>query len=149
MDNDRAGGTIYRLLDGAKAARRAATSAQRAAFNQLYLAGNSIDVHEMGLALHQMRDDVETSSGPGRYLAGTVAIASATATAGYVVWALRSAHLMTTFLATLPAWCHLDPLPLLADRPRFVPREEDESLLDIAARSPSAPPSPAPQEAKG
>jgi hypothetical protein len=61
------------------------------------------------------------------------------------MWVMRSAHLMTSFLATLPAWCHLDPLPLLTDRPR-VRREEGESLVDIAQRKP-APASAPPQEA--
>jgi hypothetical protein len=53
---------------------------------------------------------------------------------------LRSAHLVTAFFATLPAWCHLDPLPLLTSLPPAKRREEGESLLDIAGRSPRSVP---------
>ncbi|MBL8378811.1 MAG: cadherin-like domain-containing protein [Burkholderiales bacterium] len=36
------------------------------------------------------------------------------ATAGIVAWALRGAGIMTSLLVSMPAWRHLDPIPVLA-----------------------------------
>ena len=108
-------------------------------------------VGALGAALTSPRtlgfSESEVGLAASAYLAGTVAIASAATTAGAAIWALRSAHFMTTFLATLPAWCNLDPLPLLTDRPRVLPREDGESLVDIAARKSPPAANPPAQEA--
>ena len=52
----------------------------------------------------------------------TITVASAFSV-GYVVWTLRSGYLLTSFLATLPAWRAFDPLPVLQ---AFAASDEDE-----------------------
>ena len=39
---------------------------------------------------------------------------SVTLTAGFVSWALRTGSLMASLLTAMPAWRHLDPMPILA-----------------------------------
>ena len=46
----------------------------------------------------------------------TVRIAALTGTtlsAGFIAWALRSGTLLASFMATMPAWRHFDPLPVV------------------------------------
>lgn len=115
----------------AKGARRVATSAERIAAQAFEVV--DADSQVLGLALAELRKDVESSVQFGRYLAGTVTIASAATSAGYALWALRSAHFVTTFLATIPAWRRFDPLPLVSGGTRSK-WEEGESLAEIAMR---------------
>ena len=127
--------TAYRMLETAKTVRRVGQAGARA-MGAGAGAALPLDSQFLGAALGQMREDVESSAEMTGYVAGSVVVASAVTTAGYALWALRSAHVLTTFLATLPAWRHFDPLPLLSDRPRNHGREEDESLADIANKKP-------------
>ncbi|HYC46805.1 MAG TPA: cadherin-like domain-containing protein, partial [Burkholderiales bacterium] len=56
-------------------------------------------------------------SGEGRSIVtieSTVKFTGAMISAGAVAWALRGAGLLTSLLATVPAWRHLDPVPVLA-----------------------------------
>jgi VCBS repeat-containing protein len=41
------------------------------------------------------------------------ALTGTTLSAGFIVWALRSGALLASFMATMPAWRHFDPLPVL------------------------------------
>jgi len=58
-----------------------------------------------------------------------VRVASATVTAGFVWWLTRSGGLLTTMLLGVPAWRHVDLLPVLA-----ADREDDEDDGDAADR---------------
>ena len=42
-----------------------------------------------------------------------VALTGTTLSAGFIAWALRSGTLLASFMATMPAWRHFDPLPVL------------------------------------
>ncbi|MBL8384401.1 MAG: cadherin-like domain-containing protein, partial [Burkholderiales bacterium] len=80
------------------------------------------------------------------------------ATAGFVAWALRGAGIMTSLLVSMPAWRHLDPIPVLAAseaRPDWArgnddsdadatPADGDDALHDLLHRppAPSHPASP-------
>lgn len=52
---------------------------------------------------------------------------------GYVLWTLRGGHLLTTFLATMPAWRLMDPLPVLQSfaASRDEDDEDDGGLAEI------------------
>jgi len=41
------------------------------------------------------------------------ALTGTTLSIGFIVWALRSGALLASFMATMPAWRHFDPLPVL------------------------------------
>ena len=131
------------LAKSAKAAQQALSRAARAvALNGADL----LDVQYLGAMLHELRNDLESSARLGRYIAGTATVTAVAFTAGYAAWALRSAHLLTMLLSTLPAWWHVDPLPLLTLKEARKARrrdEEDESLEDMVA-GPALPATPAP-----
>jgi hypothetical protein len=55
-----------------------------------------------------------------------VRVASATLTAGFVWWLTRSGGLLTSILMGIPAWRHVDLLPVLASRPDDDDEEEDD-----------------------
>ena len=64
---------------------------------------------------------------------------------GYVLWTLRGGHLLTTFLATMPAWRLMDPLPVLQSfaASRDEDEEDDGGLAEIVRkRSKPTPPKP-------
>jgi VCBS repeat-containing protein len=130
------------LLSSLKGARRIATAAERIAAEAI---ADVIDAdgHQLNIALVELRNDVESAAQMGTYIAGSVAIASAATSAGYALWALRSAHFVTSFLATIPAWRRFDPLPLI-NSPVVKRRDEGESLTEIAMGN--APAATAPME---
>ena len=41
------------------------------------------------------------------------ALTGTTLSVGFIVWALRSGALLASFMATMPAWRHFDPLPVM------------------------------------
>ena len=59
-----------------------------------------------------------------------VRVASATLTAGFVWWLTRSGGLLTSILMGIPAWRHVDLLPVLA--PRRDEDDDDEEQGDAA-----------------
>ncbi len=47
---------------------------------------------------------------------GATTIASTAFSVGYVIWLVRCGSLVASMLASLPAWCSFDPLPILTSR---------------------------------
>ncbi|BBB28359.1 DUF4347 domain-containing protein [Neptunomonas japonica] len=58
---------------------------------------------------------------------------SITLTAGFVSWALRAGSLMASLLAAMPAWRHLDPMPILAanEKDQKEPLQTEQILDNI------------------
>ena len=68
----------------------------------------------------------------------TVRIAALTGTtlsAGFIAWALRSGTLLASFMATMPAWRHFDPLPVLGGSRREWERRKKEAEQDQQAEN--------------
>ena len=67
--------------------------------------------------------------------AEAIAGVSITLTAGFVSWALRAGSLIASFLAVMPAWRHLDPMPILAadekSRRKLSPLDDDDDFDEI------------------
>ncbi len=62
-----------------------------------------------------------------------IKISGAVVSAGLVAWALRGAGLLTSLLASVPAWRFLDPVPVLApdqDKPDWDQIGDDESAKE-------------------
>jgi hypothetical protein len=53
---------------------------------------------------------------------------------GIVSWVLRAAGLLSSLLASLPAWNHVDPLPVLAKNKNDEDEEENETTADEEER---------------
>ena len=67
-----------------------------------------------------------SGDGFGITLTTSIAVSTITATAGYLLWSLRGGFLMATLVSSLPAWSHLDPLPVLESGPRQPGKAEQE-----------------------
>lgn len=63
------------------------------------------------------------------------ALTGTTLSAGFIVWALRSGALLASFMATMPAWRHFDPLPVLGGTRREWERCRKDSEHDQQAEA--------------
>jgi len=52
-------------------------------------------------------------------------------TAGFVAWILRGGSLLASFIMTMPAWRHFDPLPVLGHGKRDRRKKEDEIRKEL------------------
>jgi hypothetical protein len=92
--------------------------------------------HKLAERLTQLADDLERSVQEREnraHLLGQAASFSGIAlTAGFVAWLLQGGSLLASFLVSMPAWRHFDPLPVLGEGGRDrrkrdrKAREEDE-----------------------
>ncbi|MGB2501183.1 MAG: cadherin repeat domain-containing protein, partial [Mariniblastus sp.] len=64
-------------------------------------------------SLNALQLEVSQDSLFSKSILGTTTIASASLTAGYVIWLLRSGVLFSSMVTSLPAWRTFDPLPVL------------------------------------
>ena len=58
------------------------------------------------------------------------ALTGTTLSAGFIAWALRSGTLLASFMATMPAWRHFDPLPVLGGTRSEWERRKKEAEQD-------------------
>jgi hypothetical protein len=65
---------------------------------------------EMTVSLEQA---MSVSQEQRELVARVAAVTGVTLSAGFITWALRSGTLLASCLATLPAWRHFDPLPVV------------------------------------
>lgn len=79
---------------------------------------------EMTMSLEQA---VSMSQQQHELVARVTAVTGITLSVGFVVWALRSGAILASFMATMPAWRHVDPLPVLG-----LGRRERERRLEKA-----------------
>jgi trimeric autotransporter adhesin len=116
------GGWSENALDGLLGRSIGEGTAQR--FGLFALRGSSIDTESGGDA-GQLTD---RGHGQALLLAlqDPVRVASATLTAGFVWWLTRSGGLLTSILMGIPAWRHVDLLPVLA------PARDDDEEEDVA-----------------
>ena len=63
------------------------------------------------------------------------ALTGTTLSAGFIAWALRSGTLLASFMATMPAWRHFDPLPVLGGSRSERERRRKEAELDQQAEA--------------
>lgn len=54
---------------------------------------------------------------------------------GYVIWMLRGGVLLSSLMATLPAWRTLDPLPVLSSLAGDKEKSDDDSLQSLLERA--------------
>ncbi len=64
-----------------------------------------------------------------RIVARVTAVTGFVLSAGFVAWALRSSALLASCLATMPAWKHFDPLPVV----KLTRKERDRQRQDAEA----------------
>ncbi|GKS64187.1 hypothetical protein YTPLAS72_14910 [Nitrospira sp.] len=69
------------------------------------------------------------------FVTRVAALTGTTLSAGFIVWALRSGALLASFMATMPAWRHFDPLPVLGGNRRDWERRRKDSEHDQQAEA--------------
>jgi CSLREA domain-containing protein len=67
-------------------------------------------------------------------VASTTAV-SATLSIGYVIWLVRGGALLSSLLASIPAWSLVDPLPVLGSMGSNEEDSDDESLEEMIKKS--------------
>ncbi|MDC0265600.1 cadherin repeat domain-containing protein, partial [Mariniblastus sp.] len=77
-------------------------------------------------SLNALQLEVSKDSLFSKSILGTTTIASASLTAGYVIWLLRSGVLFSSMVTSLPAWRTFDPLPVLG----YLNEVDNEQLED-------------------
>ena len=82
---------------------------------------------EMTVSLEQA---VSQSQERHDLMARVAAVTGTTLSVGFVAWALRSGAILASMLATMPAWQHFDPLPVVK-----LTRNERKHRRDEATRA--------------
>ncbi|MGV6818578.1 MAG: DUF4347 domain-containing protein [Thiotrichales bacterium] len=94
----------------------------------------TLSYEQMFSGMDQVRDELLQLDSNQQFILGSTAVASAGLSAGYVLWLLRSGLLISSVMASLPAWTFADPLPVLTSR-ASEDEDDDESLEDIIEKS--------------
>lgn len=83
-----------------------------------------------------LREDTEAQQTFETLAVGTTAVGITGLTVGYVFWLLQSGSLLASVIATLPAWCSFDPLPVLGafEEEEDDDEEDDDSLESLVTR---------------
>jgi hypothetical protein len=74
----------------------------------------------LGIVEEDLRRATDMSESNLKFAVGVTNLGGVSLTAGVIAWLLRSGALLASLAATLPAWRHFDPLPvvLTSDRTR-------------------------------
>jgi hypothetical protein len=74
----------------------------------------------LGVVEEDLRRATDMSESSLKFAVGMTNLGGVSLTAGVIAWLLRSGALLASLAATLPAWRHFDPLPvvLTSDRTR-------------------------------
>lgn len=81
--------------------------------------------------LAQVRDDVMQIAAVDRNVVASSIGVSASFTIGYILWLVRGGVLISSLLASLPAWRLVDPLPVLGTLGGKRKDEDDKSLEEL------------------
>jgi hypothetical protein len=73
--------------------------------------------HKLAERLTRLADDLDRAmqerENQTRLFGRVVSVSGIALSAGFVAWILRSGSLLASFLVSMPAWRHFDPLPVL------------------------------------
>ncbi|WP_447971265.1 LamG-like jellyroll fold domain-containing protein [Nitrospira sp. M1] len=97
------------------------------------LPGPSSDLSKQLDALAQhLQDTMQDKHETSEMITGVATGGGLTVSAGYIAWMLRGTSLLTSLLASFPAWGHFDPLPVLSGgyTARKTEMESNQSATD-------------------
>jgi hypothetical protein len=86
-------------------------------------------------AMNELRIEVKNDNLMKQVLIGSTVTASASITAGYVIWLIRGGVLVSSVLSSLPAWRTVDPLPVLGYLNEIKDEGDDDSLESLVKKS--------------
>ena len=82
-------------------------------------------------SMDRIQKDLEEKSSNLSVVVGTSTVLTSSMTVGYALWAIRGGMLISSALASLPAWRLIDPLPVLGSLQNDGIEEDSESLESI------------------
>jgi parallel beta-helix repeat protein len=85
--------------------------------------------------IDSIRRDVQQELSLERAVVGSSVAVTTSVSIGYVIWLLRGGVLLSSLLATLPAWRSLDPFPVLSSSGGHDEPAEDDSLQGLLKRA--------------
>jgi Cadherin-like len=80
--------------------------------------------------LQKVRDDATNSLKLDKNVVASTTAVSATLSIGYVIWLVRGGALLSSLLASMPAWKMVDPLPILGSMGGSDDADQDDDSLD-------------------
>ncbi len=102
---------------------------------QLEKARDSMATKAFQSDLKQMRDEVNQGIKLERTVVTSTVAVSTGVSIGYVIWLLRGGVLLSSLLASVPAWRSFDPLPILASTNKSDKDVEDDSLENLLKKA--------------
>ncbi len=90
--------------------------------------------NRMRSSLDMLKEETSQEIQFDKMVVGSTIAASTGLSVGYVIWLIRSGMLLTSVLASMPAWQIADPLPILSSM-RGDDDDDDESLEEILKKS--------------
>jgi Cadherin-like len=78
--------------------------------------------------VQKVRDEMNQSLRLDRNVVASTTVVSASLSIGYVIWLVRGGALLSSLMASLPAWRMVDPLPILANMSEGEDQSDDDSL---------------------
>jgi hypothetical protein len=90
---------------------------------------------ELVESLDRLRDEIDENTRQEHVVNGAAAAVGMSLTVGYLLWLARGGVLLSSLLASLPAWRLLDPLPVLG---RMNDDEDEDEAAEDDAAMPSA-----------
>jgi hypothetical protein len=96
--------------------------------------GSVIDVRGFVKAMDQLRDEVDEETNLDKVVVGSTLTLTTGFSIGYILWLLRGEVLLTSLLASLPAWRLIDPLPVLSSLDKRLDEDEDDDSIEAAVR---------------
>jgi hypothetical protein len=85
--------------------------------------------------IDKLRDEVTQQTYLEKIAVGSTFAATTGLSIGYVLWLLRGEVLLTSLLASLPAWRMIDPLPVLASLSRRSDEDQrDDDSIEVAVK---------------
>jgi parallel beta-helix repeat protein len=80
--------------------------------------------------LQKVRDEATNSLKLDKNVVASTTAVSATLSIGYVIWLVRGGALLSSLLASMPAWKMMDPLPILGSMGGSDDADQDDDSLD-------------------
>jgi hypothetical protein len=102
---------------------------------QLEKARSSMAAKSFQSDLKQMREEVNQGIRLERTIVTSTVAVSTGVSIGYVIWLLRGGVLLSSLLASVPAWRTFDPLPILASTNKSDKDAEDDSLENLLKKA--------------
>ena len=110
-----------------------------------------MDVGNFVQELNKLRDEVSEETYLEKIVVGSTLTTVSGFSIGYVLWLVRGEILITSLLASLPAWRLIDPLPVLSFLAKRSDEDEEDDSVEAAVKkgSSTARPLPVPKQQGG